>query len=106
MKVMVCHFVSDSHDNSHEVMTALIVMLPLIVVVEIFSATSSIFIIHGFFPSAPTIAERRTTLAKAYGIKVRCYLGTLLGGRCQELENSSPLFSFFYFLCMFAYGFQ
>jgi hypothetical protein len=29
--VMVCHFVSDSH----EVMTALIVMLPLIVVVEI-----------------------------------------------------------------------
>jgi hypothetical protein len=31
MKVMVCHFVSDSH----EVMTARIVMLPLIVVVEI-----------------------------------------------------------------------
>jgi glucosamine 6-phosphate synthetase-like amidotransferase/phosphosugar isomerase protein len=31
MKVMVCHFVSDSH----EVMTALIVELPLIVVVEI-----------------------------------------------------------------------
>jgi hypothetical protein len=31
MKVMVCHFVS----NSHEVMTALIVALPLIVVVEI-----------------------------------------------------------------------
>jgi hypothetical protein len=31
MKVMVCHFVSDSH----EVMTALIFMLPLIVVVEI-----------------------------------------------------------------------
>jgi hypothetical protein len=31
MKVMVCHFVSDSH----EVMTALIVMLPLIVVMEI-----------------------------------------------------------------------
>jgi hypothetical protein len=31
MKVMVCHFVSDSD----EVMTALIVMLPLIVVVEI-----------------------------------------------------------------------
>jgi Sec-independent protein secretion pathway component TatC len=31
MKVMVCHFVSDSP----EVMTALIVVLPLIVVVEI-----------------------------------------------------------------------
>jgi hypothetical protein len=31
MKVMVCHFVCDSH----EVMTALIVVLPLIVVVEI-----------------------------------------------------------------------
>jgi hypothetical protein len=31
MKVMVCHFVSDSH----EVMTALIVVLPLLVVVEI-----------------------------------------------------------------------
>jgi hypothetical protein len=31
MKVMVCHFVS----NSHEVMTALIVVLPLIVLVEI-----------------------------------------------------------------------
>ncbi len=31
MKVMVCHFLS----NSHEVMTALIVVLPLIVVVEI-----------------------------------------------------------------------
>jgi hypothetical protein len=32
MKVMVYHFVS----NFHEVMTALIVVLPLIVVVEIF----------------------------------------------------------------------
>jgi hypothetical protein len=31
MKVMVCHFVS----NSHEAMTALIVVLPIIVVVEI-----------------------------------------------------------------------
>jgi hypothetical protein len=31
MKVMVCHFVSDSH----EVMTALIVVLPIIVVAEI-----------------------------------------------------------------------
>jgi hypothetical protein len=31
MKVMVCHFVSDFH----EVMTALIIVLPLIVVVEI-----------------------------------------------------------------------
>ena len=31
MKVMVCHFVS----NSHEVMTAFIVMLPIIFVVEI-----------------------------------------------------------------------
>jgi hypothetical protein len=31
MKVMFCHFVSDSH----EVMTALIVVLPFIVVVEI-----------------------------------------------------------------------
>jgi hypothetical protein len=31
MKVMVCHFVSDSH----EVMTALIVVLPIIVVVDI-----------------------------------------------------------------------
>ncbi len=31
LKVMVCHFVSDSH----EVTTALIVVLPLIVVVEI-----------------------------------------------------------------------
>jgi Na+-transporting NADH:ubiquinone oxidoreductase subunit NqrE len=38
MKVIICHFVSDSH----EVMTALIVVLPLIVVVEISSATSSI----------------------------------------------------------------
>jgi hypothetical protein len=31
MKVMVCHFVSDFH----EVMTAFIIMLPLIVIVEI-----------------------------------------------------------------------
>jgi hypothetical protein len=31
MKVMVCHFVSDSH----EITTALIVVLPIIVVVEI-----------------------------------------------------------------------
>jgi hypothetical protein len=31
MKVMVCHFVSDSH----EVMTALIVLLPITFVVEI-----------------------------------------------------------------------
>jgi len=31
MKVMICHFLSDSH----EVMSALIVLLPLIVVVEI-----------------------------------------------------------------------
>jgi hypothetical protein len=40
MKVMVCHFVSDSH----EVMTALIVMLPIIVVVEISLQTSSSFV--------------------------------------------------------------
>jgi hypothetical protein len=38
MKV-ICHFVSDSH----EVMTALIVGLPIIVVVEISLATSSSF---------------------------------------------------------------
>jgi hypothetical protein len=44
MKVMVCHFMSDSH----EVMTALIVVLPIIVVVEI-SATSSIFFFHVSF---------------------------------------------------------
>jgi hypothetical protein len=42
MKVMVCHFVI----NSHEVMTALIVGLPIIVVVEISLATSSSFFIR------------------------------------------------------------
>jgi len=46
---------------------------------------------------ATYIGERRTTFAKAYGIKVRCYwelfgehvgnLGTLWG-TCQELGNS------------------
>ncbi len=40
MKVMVCHVVSDFH----EVMTALIVMLPIIVVVEI-----SLQLHQGFF---------------------------------------------------------
>jgi len=39
-------------------------------------------------PLWPTsIGERRTTFAKAYGIKVRCYC-ELVGGTCQELENS------------------
>jgi hypothetical protein len=33
------------------------------------------------------IGERRTTFAKAYGIKVRCYW-ELFGGTCQELGNS------------------
>jgi hypothetical protein len=58
MKVIVCHFVSDSH----EVMTALIVVLPLIVVVEIslqlhrsFLSPSFLclflgsYFLHGFF---------------------------------------------------------
>jgi hypothetical protein len=40
MKVTICRFVSDSH----EVMTSLIVVLPIIVVVEI-SATSSSFVL-------------------------------------------------------------
>jgi hypothetical protein len=54
MKVMVCHFVS----NCHEVMTALIVMLPLIVVVEIslqlhqasISCSCSFLSLQFFFP--------------------------------------------------------
>jgi hypothetical protein len=46
MKVMVCHFVSDSH----EVMTALIVTLPIIVVVEISLQLhqASFFEVYGF----------------------------------------------------------
>jgi hypothetical protein len=43
MKVMVCHFVS----NSHEVMTALIVVLPLIVVVEISLQLHRSFFLNG-----------------------------------------------------------
>jgi hypothetical protein len=42
MKVTVCHFVSDSH----EVMTALIVVLPLIVVVEISLQLHGSYYIH------------------------------------------------------------
>ncbi len=45
MKVMVCHFVSDSH----EVMTALIVMLPLIVLVEISLQLHRSSFLHSFF---------------------------------------------------------
>jgi hypothetical protein len=46
MKVMVCHFVG----NSHEVMTALIVVLPLIVVVEIsLQLHQACFIVFFFF---------------------------------------------------------
>jgi hypothetical protein len=44
MKVMVCHFVSDSH----EVMTALIVVLPIIVVVEISLQLHQVFPITMF----------------------------------------------------------
>jgi hypothetical protein len=44
MKVMVCHFVS----NSHEVMTALIVVLPSIVVVEISLQLHQSFMIKVF----------------------------------------------------------
>jgi Sec-independent protein secretion pathway component TatC len=43
MKVMVCHFVSDSH----EVMTALIVVLPLIVVVEISLQLHRSYVVRG-----------------------------------------------------------
>jgi hypothetical protein len=46
MKVMVCHFVSDSH----EVMTALIVMLSIIVVVEISLQLHQAFSPSLFFP--------------------------------------------------------
>jgi len=42
MKVMVCHFVSDSH----VVMTALIVVLPIIVVVEISLQLHQAFIFY------------------------------------------------------------
>jgi uncharacterized membrane protein YkvI len=45
MKVMVCHFVSDSH----EVMTALVVVLPLIVVVEISLHLHQSYLISCFF---------------------------------------------------------
>jgi hypothetical protein len=41
MKVMVCHFVR----NSHEVMTALIVVLPVIVVVEISLQLNQAFVV-------------------------------------------------------------
>jgi hypothetical protein len=47
MKVMVCHFVRDPH----EVMTALIVVLPLIVVVEIsLQLHRSLFFMNFFQP--------------------------------------------------------
>jgi len=36
----------------------------------------------------PYISERRTTFAKAYGIKVRCCYWELFGGTCQEPGNS------------------
>ncbi len=51
MKVMVCHFVSDSH----EVMTALIVVLPLIVVVEI-----SLQLHRSLAPESKMMAEFKT----------------------------------------------
>jgi hypothetical protein len=54
MKVMVCHFVSDSH----EVMTALIVMLPLVVVVEI-----SLQLHRSYFHMYP-ISKENTTKTK------------------------------------------
>ncbi len=48
MKVMVCHFVS----NSHEVMTALIVVLPIIIVVEISLQ------LHQAFPLLPEMCQK------------------------------------------------
>jgi hypothetical protein len=50
MKVMVCHFVSDSH----EVMTALIVVLPLIVVVEISLQLHRSLCLYVYLRSMPT----------------------------------------------------
>ncbi len=50
MKVMVCHFVSDSR----EVMTALIVVLPIIVVeisLQLHQAISVVFGLDYYFPS-------------------------------------------------------
>jgi len=50
MKVMVCHFVSDSC----EVMTALIVVLPIIVVeisLQLHQAISVVFGLDYYFPS-------------------------------------------------------
>ncbi len=52
MKVMICHFVSDSH----EVMTALIVVLPLIVVVEISLQLHRSSFVQGFQHSISHLA--------------------------------------------------
>jgi hypothetical protein len=51
MKVMVCHFVSDSH----EVMTALIVVLPIIVVVEISLQLHQAVYLLSFFTFVSTV---------------------------------------------------
>ncbi len=59
MKVMVCHFVSDSH----EVMTALIVVLLLIVVVEISLQLHQSFGGHGSGDSAMDTHDGGSTAA-------------------------------------------
>jgi hypothetical protein len=61
MKVMVCHFVSDSH----EVMTALIVMLPLIVVVEI-----SLQLHQSFAAKCLTLSFSFSVLQAGYNLSV------------------------------------
>jgi hypothetical protein len=63
MKVMVCHFVSDSH----EVMTALIVVLPLIVVVEISLQ------LHRSFASVYKLLH-----LNKYNLSIFCYLNVLV----------------------------
>jgi hypothetical protein len=61
MKVIVCHFVSDSH----EVMTALIVVLPLIVVVEIsLQLHQSLFILLSTFDRCSIVDIPRISMEK------------------------------------------
>jgi hypothetical protein len=89
MKVVVCHFVSDSH----EVMTALIVMLPLIVVVEISLQLHRSFL-QAFISSThvPDLHQDRpqlsSNLVKAY-VNNAAMILTIRSAFCLLMERKS-----------------
>ncbi len=94
MKVMVCHFVSDSH----EVMTALIVVLPLIVVVEISLQLHGSLLLSNCFSSSIRFVESQIWTGKARNMCVNAdHMSCFWKCRWQWglLRNVEPFFRTF-----------